>query len=218
MNAHSTPGVWLAGPDGVGKTTLAAAAVSRLAALGHAPRVVTIWDAFVRAPEEARLPFSGADALDRYLVTLDATARFHFLMAAWTQSEAMARAEAGPTTVFVLVGTPLKYAATELAYGADPGAVQASLDAWAARQPAGAWRVRLEAPQAVALARKARRSRYESGLAGRSDPETFQAAARRAWEALAPAYGPWTTLDATASPDAVAAELASGLDARYRSS
>jgi hypothetical protein len=137
--------------------------------------------------------------VDAYLASLGGHARAHFLL--HCLAEATAQAVSSGVPWLLLDGYWYKYLAIEIAHGA----AEADVTALTAMFPEPALVLYLDVPAAVAVARKTRFSRYESGLAVTPDATTFaafQAKVRPVLERWAERRG-WVRIDGAAEPGVV---------------
>jgi thymidylate kinase len=187
------------GPDGSGKSTLVAGLVDRLRGeTGAGVGVVSIWDLMARPDIRASFPIDPS-RIDAYLAALGGHARAHFLLHCLAEATAQGLASDAPW--LLLDGYWYKYLAIEIAHGA----AEADVVALTAMFPEPALVLYLDVPAATAVARKARFSRYESGLAAAPDAAAFaafQAKVRPVLDGWAGRRG-WARLDGAAEPGAV---------------
>ncbi len=206
MNDEPVTVICVAGADGSGKTTQ----ISRLAAFfeGQERKVVpvTIWDAFLDPAVASKLPFERPSEIYRYLKLLSPVSRTHFLFHALHL--ALERAWERKPNVMLLNAYWYKYFATEVAHGGDPALVRQLATGF----PEPDRTFYLSVSPEDALARKSRRSDYESGY--RQDDQTFLAFQRRAHEALdalAVEFS-WSELDGRSSPSEITTTMIQQLE------
>ncbi|MCB9674572.1 MAG: hypothetical protein H6737_05605 [Alphaproteobacteria bacterium] len=197
--------VCITGPDGTGKSTLAAAVAAALDArhgVGTAV-VAQIWDSLQ--------PLVTREAAQRYLALVDDRSRALLLLHAVSRS--LALAEATGASVVVLDGYWYKYAVSELEHGTPP-AVFAGCDA---AFPHPELTVALDLAVDEALRRKVELTAYERGF---SDDDAarafvaFQQRLRTRWDALEADVGPWLHLSALDGPETLCERVVREVEAR----
>ena len=192
--------ICVAGCDGSGKSTQIASLAAIFEQDGQSVAPVTIWDAFGDPVVSAKLPFGRPSDVYAYLRILTPLARAHFLFHAMHLALELATSR-GPDVVLIDAYW-YKYYATEVAHGGDP----AMLRALAAGFPEPDRTFYLAVSPRAALARKARRSDYESGYGDERDFLDFQQRSREAIADLSSEFG-WIELDGTAEADSITAAI-----------
>ncbi|MCP9619081.1 aminotransferase class III-fold pyridoxal phosphate-dependent enzyme [Nocardia otitidiscaviarum] len=183
--------ICIAGGDGSGKTTQVARLASVFESQGQTVAAVTIWDAFLDPAVSAKLPFDRPDAIYGYLKVLTPLSRTHFLYHAMQLALDLA-ARRGPDVV-LMNSYWYKYFATEVAHGGDPAVLRALASGFP--EPDLTFHLRISPRDA--LARKRKRSDYESGYGDEHEFLEFQQRSHDALAGLSAELG-WTELDGTA--------------------
>lgn len=190
----SVPLLCLTGADAAGKSTQIERIADEWTGRGLRVSTMSIWDAMVDPVQRALLPFDGPTDVHAYLASLGVYARAHFLFHALHVGLDLARRD--EPDVILANGYWFKYAATEIAHGADPDIVLALGSAFP--EPDATVHLRIGIDDA--LGRRAEFSDYEGGF-GR-DPVAFQSRAHRALDRLGEMRG-WAPLDAGDDVDAL---------------
>jgi dTMP kinase len=199
--------VALVGIDGCGKSTQADRLREHWEASGSRVRATEVWD--VLADPTLDTSFTGgADALRGYLGQISSSARCLFVFHALVES--FRRAEAAGADVLLATGFVPKYSVVEELLGTP----RPLLDALATLFPRPDVTLWLDLDPAEAAARREAYTRYECGGADPA-PEAFTAFQGRCRELLATRAEAedWVRVDASGSPDEVAARLVEALGA-----
>lgn len=192
--------VALEGPDGAGKSTQVARLADWARDRGLECRTISKWDLLADGsyPVARFLRGTSREELRACVPEMPSPARAFFLM--WLISCAATIDVPDGTDLVVLDGYWMKHAAAELAYGCDPGLVEALRESM---PPVDAV-VYLDVTPEVALVRKnGNLTPYECGRDPGCDPKQFlthQRALRRLLHGWAVARG-WHVVDTT-DPDA----------------
>ncbi|WP_187288066.1 dTMP kinase [Segniliparus rotundus] len=186
----------MTGVDGSGKSTQISALARAFAEQGRAAGRVSIWDGLSSERMRGALAFRSREDVYRYLGMLTPAARAYFLFHALQVS--MDLAVAGVWDVLLLDGYWYKYYATEVAHGADREAVRAMALGFA--RPDRTFYLTVD--PAVATARKACRSDYESGYGDARRFLDFQRRSQTLLDALAREHR-WTALDGRSEPEQI---------------
>lgn len=201
--------VCLAGGDGSGKSTQAAALVAALVAEGVDAVEVGIWDGLTDPVTAPLLGFSDRAQVQEYLRVLGPRARALFLFHAL--HAAIDLAASRHPQVAILNAHWYKYFASEVALGGDP----AELRAWVTGFPEPARTFYLRVEPAVAMARKSELSPYESGFGADEEFVQVQADAQVALDGLSAELG-WIELDGAADRAVLTAQIAGEILAQVR--
>lgn len=191
--------VCIAGGDGSGKTTQVARVAAAFEAHGQTVAPVTIWDAFLDPAVATKLPFRPADVYG-YLKVLNPLSRAHFLFHAIHLAFDLATKR--DADVILLNAYWFKYFATEVAHGGDPEALRGL----AAGFPTPDHVFYLRISPSDALARKGRRSDYESGYGDEQQFLLFQQRSHAVLAGLAAELG-WADLDGTQTTSAITEQI-----------
>ena len=199
--------ICVTGGDGAGKSTQIAALSATLTDGGSSCAEVSIWDGLQDSTISEHLPFGSAAAVYRYLQVLTPNSRVHFLYHALQLAIDLAVRKGADT--MLINGYWYKYFATEVAHGGDPN----MLRALTAGFPEPDLTFYLSTSADDALARKHRRSDYESGYGDENEFLDFQQRSRSVLDDLAAELN-WVRIDGRLPPADITTAILAGLDER----
>lgn len=200
----SVPLLCLTGADASGKSTQAARMAAAWTERGMRVATASIWDALTDPIQRDTLPFDGPAGVHAYLASLGVYARIHFLFHALHVGLDLARRD--EPDVILANGYWFKYAATEIAHGADPDVVVGLGSTFLEPEATVHLRIGVDS----ALSRRSEFTDYEGGFG--EDPVAFQTRAHRALDNLGKARN-WTILDAGDDVDALTVKALAAFDA-----
>lgn len=153
--------ICITGIDGIGKSTL----IKDLAAKFESCHVANVWD-LLSSPVQS-LPFKSKREIDDFICSLTPDSRFLFLSHALKYS--IDKALEASEEIILMDSYHYKYAATELALGADATLVKHVTDSF----PVSDMVIELRLSLSEIVKRKDTFSRYECGLAAVPNKKSF---------------------------------------------